>query len=146
MIDNGKVTPKIKLSNDIIKIVNPGYKCLYRAFDKDSGYAVADIVCEKDEILPEDEMLITSLSRFDKSTVIRNYELKPLQETIFLEGEYIYDQPELKDKITYCQEQVNKLYPEVRRILNPHEYYVDGSERYIELKKKMIKEAGEKRV
>ena len=146
VIDNGRVTPKIKLSNDIIKIVNPGYKKLYRAFDKDSGYAVADIVCERDEVLPEDEMLITSLSRFDKSTVIRNYELKPLQEQIFAEGKLVYEEPDLKKKIAYCQEQVNRLYPEVRRILNPHEYYVDGSEKYIELKKKMIKEAGEKRV
>ncbi|MBQ5805346.1 MAG: nicotinate phosphoribosyltransferase [Erysipelotrichaceae bacterium] len=146
VIDNGKVIPKIKLSNDIIKIVNPGFKCLYRAFDKENGYAIADIVCERDEILPEDEMLITSLSRFDKSTVIRNYELKPLQKTIFLEGKYVYEQPDLKDRISYCQQQVDRLYPEVRRILNPHEYYVDGSEKYIELKKKMIKEAGEKRV
>jgi nicotinate phosphoribosyltransferase len=146
IIENGKVIPKIKLSNDIIKIVNPAYKCLYRAFDKDSGYAIADIVCEREEKLPEEQMLITSLSHFEKSTVIKNYELEPLQKEIFRDGNCVYEQPDLKQKADYCLKQVNRLYPEVRRIVNPHEYYVDGSEKYIELKKKMIKEAGKRNV
>ncbi|MBR2809497.1 MAG: nicotinate phosphoribosyltransferase, partial [Erysipelotrichaceae bacterium] len=78
--------------------------------------------------------------------VIKNYELEPLQKEIFRDGNCVYEQPDLKQKADYCLKQVNRLYPEVRRIVNPHEYYVDGSEKYIELKKKMIKEAGKRNV
>ncbi|MBQ5756637.1 MAG: nicotinate phosphoribosyltransferase [Erysipelotrichaceae bacterium] len=146
VIDRGKIIPKIKLSNDVIKIVNPSFKKLYRAFDKESGYAMADIVCELDEVLPEDAMQITSLTHFDKSSVIRNYTLKPLQETVFKDGKLVYTLPDAEERIRYCSEQIEKLYPEVRRIVNPHEYYVDGTDRYIALKQKMIREAGKTNV
>ncbi len=146
IIEDGKVIPKIKLSNDVIKIVNPSFKNLYRAFDKESGYAMADIVCEKDEVLPEDNMQITSLTHFDKFSVIRNYELKPLQETIFKDGKLLYTLPSSEERMRYCLAEIEKLYPEVRRIVNPHEYYVDGTDRYIALKQKMIREAGKTNV
>ncbi|MBQ6367263.1 MAG: nicotinate phosphoribosyltransferase [Erysipelotrichaceae bacterium] len=146
IIEDGKVIPKIKLSNDVIKIVNPSFKNLYRAFDKESGYAMADIVCEKDEVLPEDNMQITSLTHFDKFSVIRNYELKPLQETIFKDGRLVYTLPSSEERMRYCLAEIEKLYPEVRRIVNPHEYYVDGTDRYIALKQKMIREAGKTNV
>ena len=146
IIEDGKVIPKIKLSNDVIKIVNPSFKNLYRAFDKESGYAMADIVCEKDEVLPEDNMQITSLTHFDKFSVIRNYELKPLQETIFKDGKLVYTLPSSEERMRYCLAEIEKLYPEVRRIVNPHEYYVDGTDRYIALKQKMIREAGKTNV
>lgn len=42
--EKGIWIPKIKLSNDAIKIVNPDYKKLYRAFDKDTGLAIADVI------------------------------------------------------------------------------------------------------
>ena len=146
IIEDGRVIPKIKLSNDVIKIVNPSFKNLYRAFDKESGYAMADIVCEKDEVLPEDNMQITSLTHFDKFSVIRNYELKPLQETIFKDGKLVYTLPSSEERMRYCLGEIEKLYPEVRRIVNPHEYYVDGTDRYIALKQKMIREAGKTNV
>ena len=141
IIENGKVIPKIKLSNDTVKIVNPGFKSLYRAYDKDNGYALADILCERGEVLPEEKMLITSLSEFHKATTIRNYTLVPLQQEIFRNGECVYEEPSLAEKKEHCLKEIDKLYPEVRRIFNPHEYYIDGSEAYIALKKKMIEEA-----
>ncbi len=142
IIEDGKVVPKIKLSNDVIKIVNPSYKKLYRAYDKKKGYAMADVMCEADEVLPEDEMVITSLQEFAKSTTIRNYELVELQKPIFLDGKLVYTDPSWAEKKEYCLKEIAKLYPEVRRIFNPHEYYVDGSEKFVALKQEMIRKAG----
>ncbi|MBQ6559903.1 MAG: nicotinate phosphoribosyltransferase [Erysipelotrichaceae bacterium] len=146
LINKGTVIPKIKLSNDIVKIVNPSFKKIYRAYDKTSGYALADVLCEKDEVLNEDIMTITSLVDFSKYTTIDNYTLVPLQQQIFEKGKLVYKDPPLMEKRAYCQEQMNKLYPEIRRITNPHVYYVDGSERYIALKKSMIEKAGKENV
>ena len=146
IIEDGKVIPKIKLSNDVVKIVNPSFKKLYRVYDNKTGYAMADVMCERDEVLPEEEMVITSLSEFSKYTTIRDYHMKELQETIFENGVQVYQDPTLDEKIEYCARAVKELYPEVRRIFNPHEYYVDGSEKYIALKKEMIRKAGKENV
>lgn len=139
LIENGKKTPKIKLSNDIIKIVNPDFKDLFRAYDKDTGFAIADIMCSKDKTINENKMQIVSISDLIKTTSIENYRLEKLQKTIFKDGHLVYKDPNIFEKQKYCEEQMAKLYPEVKRTLNPHNYYVDGTEEYAELKRSMIK-------
>jgi len=138
VIEGGKLTPKIKLSNDIIKIVNPGYKKLYRAFSKKTGYALADVMCTYDEVLDTKELTIVSLNDFMKSSVLEDFELVNLQQPIFLNGQLVYEEPSLQEKKEYCEREMQKLYPEVRRTLNPHVYYVDGTKSYAEFKNKMI--------
>ena len=139
VIEDGKVTPKIKVSEDIIKIVNPGFKKLYRAFDKNTGYALADVMCNYDQELNKRKLTIVSLNDFIKSTTIEDFELVPLQKKIFEDGELVYEDPSLLEKKKYLEEQMNKIYPEVKRLLNPHGYYVDGSEEYAQFKNEMIK-------
>lgn len=137
-IKNGEVRPTIKLSNDIIKIVNPDFKDVYRAYDKETGYAIADIICSKGKNISEKAMEIVSLSDLITSTNIENYNLVKLQKPIFLNGELVYDDPSIFEKQAYCNEQMEKLYPEVKRTLNPHKYYVDGTREYADLKNEMI--------
>ena len=139
VIEDGKVTPKIKVSEDIIKIVNPGFKKLYRAFDKNTGYALADVMCNYDQELNKRKLTIVSLNDFIKSTTIEDFELVPLQKKIFEGGRLVYEDPSLLEKKKYLEEQMNKIYPEVKRLLNPHGYYVDGSEEYTQFKNEMIK-------
>ena len=146
IIEDGKIIPKIKLSNDIVKIVNPGFKSLYRIFDRTSGLAMADVVCERDEILPKDIMRITSLSEFDKYTTVTDYDVEELQRPIFLNGKQVYEDPSLPEKISYCAKEMARIYPEVKRLFNPHKYYVDGTDRYIALKREMIQKAGKRDV
>ena len=147
--ENGIWTPRIKLSNDTIKIINPDYKNLYRAFDKETGYALADIMTRKNEIMPKDNLLIVSPTDPLKRTVINNYELVELQKPIFLNGELVYEDKDVMDIQKYCNEQMNRLYPEIKRTLNPHEYYVDGTEDYVNFRtetiqktKKLYRKAG----
>lgn len=136
--ENGLWTPKIKLSNDTIKIINPDYKNLYRAFDKHTGYALADIMTRKDEKMPKNNLLIVSPTDPLKRTVITDYELVELQQPIFLNGELVYEDKDIMDIQKYCNEQMNTLYPEIKRTLNPHEYYVDGTENYVNFRTDLI--------
>jgi len=140
--ENGVLVPKIKLSNDEIKIINPDYKKLYRAYDKKTGFAIADIMCRQDEdITSEEELEIVDPTNYLKSTVISNFRLEELQKPIFINGELVYEDPEIQDKKVYCEEQMKKIYPEVKRIENPHKYYVDGTVNYVTFKNKMISNA-----
>ena len=133
---NGK--PTIKLSNDAIKIVNPDFKKLYRAYDKKSGYAIADIMTRQSEDINQDELLIVSPIDILKRTTINNFELVKLQQPIFIKGKLVYEDPSIIAKREYCNKQMATMYPEVKRIMNPHVYYVDGTEDYVKFKNEMI--------
>lgn len=139
LMENGVLVPKIKLSNDEIKIINPDYKKLYRAYDKDTGFALADIMCRQDEDITQESTLeIVDPTNYLKSSVISNFRLEELQKPIFENGELVYDDPEILEKKEYCDKQMKTLYPEVKRIENPHKYFVDGTVSYVQFKNKMI--------
>ena len=137
---NGKWIPKIKLSNDTIKIVNPGHKKIYRAFDKDTGYAIADIMANKDEKINRENLLIISPQDYLKKKTINNFELKELQQTIYKNGKLVYNDPTIEEKRIYCDKEMAKIYPEVKRTRMPHEYYVDGTKEYVDFKNNLIEE------
>lgn len=130
--------PKIKLSNDTIKIVNPGHKILYRAFDKDTGYAIADIMTRQGEIITNDDIIIVSPTDYLKRRRINNFELVELQQPIFIDGHLVYDDPELDIKRAYCNAEMSKLYPEVKAEEDPYQYHVSGTENYVKFKNELI--------
>ena len=133
---NGR--PTIKLSNDAIKIVNPDFKKLYRAYDKKSGYAIADVMTRQSENIDKEELLIVSPTDLLKRSTINDFELVKLQKPIFIKGKLVYDDPEIAAKRDYCNRQMETIYPEVKRIEKPHGYYVDGTEEYVNFKNEMI--------
>lgn len=135
---NGTWKPKIKLSNDTIKIVNPGFKKLYRAYDKETGYAIADIMDLYDKEIQKHDLNIVSVTDYLKQTTINDFDLVELQKPIFVKGERVYDDPDIMEKQTYCNEQMQTLYPEVKRTNMPTEYYVDGTEEYVNFKNDLI--------
>ena len=131
--------PKIKLSNDVIKIVNPDFKKLYRAYSKKTGYAIADVMTRQSEEINGRELVIVSPTNMLKRSTITNFELVKLQKPIFISGKLVYDDPSISEKKDYCNKQMDTIYPEVKRIEKPAEYYVDGTEEYVEFKHEMIK-------
>ena len=137
---NGELVPKIKVSEDAIKITNPGLKKLYRAYDKDTGYAIADILTLQGERISKNNLLIVSPIDYLKNKTIDNFELVELQRTIFKNGELVYDDPDIRDKREYCETQMRTLYPEVKRLNMPHIYPVSGTEEYVTLKRSLIQE------
>ena len=135
---DGTWEPKIKLSNDTIKIVNPGFKKLYRAYDKETGYAIADIMDLYDKDIKKHDLNIVSVTDYLKQTTINDFDLVELQQTIFKDGELVYDDPDIMKKQAYCNEQMKTLYPEVKRTNMPHQYYVDGTKDYVDFKNDLI--------
>lgn len=138
MIVDGVRIPKIKISNDTIKTINPDFKKLYRAYDKKTGYALADIMTRREEEIALKDLKIISPVDYFKQTIINDFELVELQKTIFKDGQLVYDEPQMEEKRKYCEEQMATLYPEVKRLQNPHEYYVDGTEEYVNFKNDLI--------
>ena len=142
--DSDDFIPKIKLSDDAIKIVNPGFKKLYRAYDNESGYAIADIMALKDEEIANDNLLIFSPQDYLKRRTINNFTLKELQVPIFLDGELVYEDPSIDVKKAYCDTEMSKLYEEVKRPIMPHIYHVSGTENYVNFKNNLIIEEKKK--
>ena len=136
--ENHKIIPKIKISNDKIKTTNPGYKKVYRFYDKETGYALGDVITVYHEKLPMDEYtLIDSENRHNKKT-IRNYEIKELQEFVFQNGVFVGPQMSIENLRNHCEIEMNRLYPEIKREEMPHQYYVDLSEELYALKEELL--------
>ncbi len=139
--EDGRIIPKIKLSDNVGKITNPGYKQAWRLFDKETGKAIADLITLNEEIIDESK----PYELFDpeytwKRKTVTNFTAKKLQVQIFDKGNCIYESPELNEIRSYCKEQIDTLWDEVKRFENPHRYYVDLSLRLWEMKEELLKE------
>ena len=135
---DGKITPKIKVSNNTIKITNPGFKKVYRFYDNTTNKALADVITLSEEIIPEDEYTIFDPVSPWKKKRLTNYIIRPLQELIFDKGLLVYNSPDLTTIANNAKKELNTLWDEVRRIKNPHKYYVDLSQKLWDLKNELL--------
>jgi nicotinate phosphoribosyltransferase len=124
----GKIIPKIKISENQEKITNPGFKKIYRIFEKDTNKAIADLISLNDEVIDEKKSLeIFHPTYVWKKKKIRNYYVKDLMVKIFDKGKQVYKSPSVLEIRDYAQLETEKLWDEVLRFDNPHPYYVDLS-------------------
>ena len=137
---DGKIIPRIKVSEDTIKTINPGYKKVYRFYDKKTKYALGDVIAFADEIIPKDKYTLVSPTETWKTTDLRNYDVRLMQEVIFKDGKQVYVEPLIEEKKKYCEEEFKTIYPEIKRVENSHEYYVDLTNKLRDLKETMIRE------
>ncbi|GIM30685.1 nicotinate phosphoribosyltransferase [Clostridium polyendosporum] len=133
------IEPRIKISENEEKITNPGFKKIYRIFDKDSHMAIADIIGLHNEIIKEGE----PLEIFDpiytwKRKKITNYYVKELQVKIFDKGKSVYKSPSVMEIKDLAIKETEKLWPEVLRFENPHSYYIDLSNNLWNLKHSLL--------
>jgi len=136
---NGKLIPKIKISENTAKITNPGFKKVYRFYSKDTGKALADVITLSDECIPESNYVIFDpINPWRKKTLV-NYIYRPLQEQIFKNGNLVYTSPSLSKISEYCKKELNTLWDEIRRLNNPHKYYIDLSHNLWNLRNNMLK-------
>ena len=138
---DGTVKPKIKISENVGKITNPHFKKLYRFFGNDTGKAIADYLCVYDETVDDSQ----DLEIFDpdatwKRKTVYNFTAKELQVPIFQNGKLVYQCPSLEEVRSYCLDQVDKLWDEVKRFDNPHTYYVDLSQKLYDIKIQLLKD------
>lgn len=139
--DNGEIIPKIKISENVSKITNPHFKKVYRIYEKETGKAMADLLCVYDEVIDETKPLeIFDADFIWKRKVFTDYTIRELQEPIFIGGELKYDCPSVPKIREYCMEQVSLLWEEVTRFENPHNYYVDLSQKLWDIKHKLLED------
>ena len=137
--DNGKIIPKIKISENVAKITNPGFKKVYRFYDKNSNKALADVITLHDEKIPEDNYKIFDPQNPWREKILKNYTIRPLQEQIFKNGELVYSAPSLTEICKKSKKELETLWPEIKRLKNPHKYYVDLSKQLWDLKNELLK-------
>ena len=142
---DGSIIPKIKLSENAGKITNPGFKKLYRLYDRKTGMAQADYICLHDETVDDTRPieLCDPVDRWKRKHFV-DFRAVELLVPIFRNGELVYQCPTLKEVKTYAAYQLSTLWQEVKRFDNPHTYYVDLSEKLMELKDKMLMEHSRK--
>ena len=135
---DGKMIPKIKISENVEKITNPSFKKVCRFYSKETNYALADVIMLKNEKEPEGEYEIFDQYNTWKRKKLHNYYVKELQEKIFENGKLVYKQPTIKEIVKYTKEQLGTIWEEIKRLENPQRYYVDLSKKLYDLKTKLL--------
>jgi nicotinate phosphoribosyltransferase len=139
--ENGKVIPKIKISDNPAKITTPHFKKLYRIYDKETNKAKADLISVYDEKYDESKPLtIFDAEHTWKTQTFTNYTIRDMKEPIYLKGKRVYDLPSLEEIRSYAKEEMNRLWDEMLRFEHPHKYYVDLSEKLWKIKLDLIKD------
>ena len=138
---DGKLIPKIKISENIEKITNPGFKHLFRLYDKKTGKARGDVITVADETVPElEEYEIFDPNAIWKRTKIKDYYVRNLRVQLFDKGKCVYESPSVDEIRDYCKAQVDTLWDETLRFENPQTYYVDLSQKLWDVKNQLLSE------
>ena len=141
---DGEFQPKIKISENIEKITNPGNKTIYRIYDKETGMLRADLICFADETFnTEEELLLFDPNATWKKTLLPGgtYTMRELLVPIFQHGECKYESPSVKEIAEFCRQEKETLWDETKRLFNPHKVYVDLSQKLYDTKTKLLNEA-----
>ena len=138
--DAGEFVPKIKISENVEKITNPGRRKLWRIYSRETGYALADLITMYDEEVNGDEpFAYVDPVKPWKKMKFENVDVKELQVPIFRDGKLVYDKPELDAIKAYVTEQLDhQIWEEEQRFTNPHIHYVDLSKKLYEVKEEML--------
>lgn len=143
---NGNIIPKIKVSENVEKITNPGFKTLYRLFDKDNNKALADVITVDGENLPKECGEGEGYEIFDPNAIwkrktLTNFYAKNIRVPLFLNGECVYKSPVIEEIKKNCEEQMKTLWDEMLRFENPQTYYVDLSQALWDMKEELLNKA-----
>ena len=140
---DGNIIPKIKISENPAKITNPHFKKVYRLFENDTGKAIADLICVHDEVVdPAQPLELFDPEATWKRKTITDFTVRELLVPIFQSGELVYRQPSIEEMRTWCAGQIDTLWDEVKRFENPHNYYVDLSQKLWDIKHKLLAKRG----
>ena len=147
MEDGENFTPKIKLSDNSEKITNPGNKKIYRIYEKKNNKIKADLICLENETFTENE----DMHLFDphepwKKTVLKagTFTLKEMLVKVFDKGQCVYHSDSVMKLRDFAISEMETLWEETKRFENPHQVYVDLSQKLYDIKisllEKMSKE------
>lgn len=140
--ETGEMIPKIKISENTEKITNPGDKVIYRIYGKDTGKIIADLIALSDEHFDENDELILfdPIETWKKTRLCGgSYTIKPLLVHVFEKGKCIYNnRPSVKELQAVCKKDLETLWDESKRLVNPHTVHVDLSQKLYDLKQELL--------
>jgi len=136
---DGKLIPKIKISQNPKKITNPGVKKIIR-FYNGNDRMIGDLLADTDEPLPRGEPVRAHHPMYDymKKTYKPPYEAKEIMVPVFKDGKQVYDPPSLDEIRKHAAEEMRSLEDESKRFSNPHIYKVSLSDRLHQMKKTLL--------
>ena len=135
----GNITPKIKISENVQKITNPHFKKVYRLYDNTNFKAVADLLCVYDETVDNTKPIeIFDPNYTWKRQTLENYNARELLLPIFVGGKLVYEKPNLEEIRAHCQRELETMWDSVLRFENPHEHYVDLSQKLWNIKQELL--------
>ncbi|MBE7009993.1 MAG: nicotinate phosphoribosyltransferase [Ruminococcaceae bacterium] len=136
---DGQIIPKIKISENTAKITNPGFKQVYRLYSNETGEAFADVMTMFDETIDDSKPYeIFHPEHTWKRKKVGDFTAKKLLVPVFEKGKCVYESPDVHEIKRFCQEQIDKLWDEVKRFENPHCYYVDLSPTLWKMKEELL--------
>ena len=136
---NGAQIPKMKISDNPIKMTNPGVKTVYRVFGRDTDKAIADVICLKGETIDDSKPLtITHPVERWKTKEVTNFYAKELYATVMVDGKRTYQSKSVYQLQKDCQASLDGFWEEYKRLSNPHDYKVDLSDELYALKQRLI--------
>lgn len=135
---DGKIVPKIKISENPIKTTNPGYKKVYRLYSE-NGVALADLITLDHEIIDTSKPLTIChpIYRYKKKTLAR-FSARELLVPVFADGKLVYEAPTMAQICEYAQKELASFWDEYKRFMNPHIYKVDLSDELYDMKQKIL--------
>ena len=137
---DGRIIPKIKISENAVKVTNPSFKTVWRLYDNESGKAVADVLTLHDEVIDDTQPyeIFDPVHTYKRKT-LTDFTAKRLLVPIFAKGVCVYESPSLPDIQKYCKEQLETIWEETKRFEKPQTYFVDLSQKLWDLKYEMLK-------
>lgn len=139
-IVDGRMVPKIKLSDNPAKVTNPGYKKVFRLYDP-KGMAIADLIALDEETIDTSKPLrIFDPEHPYKNMLLKRFSARELLVPVFRAGRQVYESPSVMEIQAYAKAELATMWDEYRRLMQPHIYKVDLSDRLYDLKKRMIAE------
>ncbi len=139
--ENGDFIPKIKLSENVEKVTNPGNKTFYRIYDNATGKIRADLICLADEVFDESK----DLKLFDpnapwKKTKLAGgtYRMREMLIPVIQKGKAVYHSPSVMEIRDICTKEKDTLWDETKRFVNPQEIYVDLSQKLYDMKTALL--------
>lgn len=122
---DGKLVPKIKISENPDKMTNPGYKKIVRLYENATNKAIADLIMLDEETIDETKPLeIFHPLETWKRMILTDFHCKELLQPVFVDGKKVYPQISLQEIVEHEKEDFNSFWDEYTRVLMPSEYKV----------------------
>lgn len=135
--EDGRMVPKIKVSDSHDKTTDPGIKKTVRIYR--GGMAAADLICLADESIDTSHPLtIFHPEQTWKRTTFKDFTVKELMKDVVKDGELVCDMPSLEEIGRHHDESKAEFFPEYKRVVNTQYYKVDLSEKLWKLKNELL--------